>query len=391
MPILSAKLLSPMIHKIQDPFASLVNEIEAWLTKYQPNYLTDKWPQVKYGYLQRALGLAKNGSALRGYARSAPTEELTSTLLDIYALMDHSVYFTSRYWRAFFYWLKTNKLSPCWPQFGEKEISLALSTLTEEDLTKLREEANKEWLDFFEDDIAVANLFKKITKPIQYLCYKRIEFLTKYDPAMYSYEDLQQHVLEKILATLRNNDYIPTHPTKMIGWAIKCADNSIHNLRDRALAQKRNYKTPDPNIVLVYNHHIEEFVHIKEDMNRQDTSEDVNEYMRRDTFEKDLEDSLALQNLLKHASPKINCYLRTICKGEHNPDFWTWFYYNEPTLAQRPAYIMENPEAIGPYLQRHLNLSTHQLTDFLRQHLPTLLERVSSASNRVKLAYAVGE
>ena len=84
----------------------------------------------------------------------------------------------------------------------------------------------------------------------------------------------------------------------------------------------------------------------------------------------------------------ISSYLKFICCGEHNPDFWTWFYVNEPTLAQRIAYLEENPEAIAPFLQRHLDLPTHQLTDFLRRHLPDVLSKISKESAIHQLRYA---
>ena len=84
--------------------------------------------------------------------------------------------------------------------------------------------------------------------------------------------------------------------------------------------------------------------------------------------------AVCLGELLQKADPKINTYLRTIW-GEHNPDFWTWFYHHEPQLAKRDIYIKECPEALGPYIQRHLKLPTWQLTGFLHQHLPTLFPK----------------
>ena len=391
MTILSRELLSPIRYNIQDPFFSIIDTMETWLKNNQPEYLATKWPEVRYGYMQRALGLAKNGSALRGYARTAPTDELASTMLEIYSLLDHSAYFTSKYWRAFFYWLKTTKLGTCWPQFGKREISLALSVLTKEDLDVLKVKASQEWLDFFADDTAVIKLFHMITQPIQNLCAKRIRFLTQYDPALYSYQDLYQLTYEKVLVSIRKNDYITANPTKMVGWALKCADNAIHNLRDKALVQKRNTKLLNPKLDPNSPYREPKKQIYTMDTHDSKELESITDLIGIDSFEKDIEDNLCLQKLLKFANPKINCYLRTICNGEHNSDFWTWFYYNEPTLAQRPAYLAENPEAIGPYLQRHLNLSTYQLTDFLRQHLPTLLEQVSDThSNRKKLAYVVG-
>jgi len=397
MSILSYSLLNPTRYQIKNPFASIVDEMEAWLLVNQPSYLATKWPEVKHEYLKRILGLAKNGSLLRSYGQTAPNEDLGSTLLEIYDLIDNCVYFTSKYWRAFYYWLKHKKLSPCWDQFGEDEVKLTCSLLTPEEISELELDAEKEWLDFFTDDAAVSALFKKIKKPIQNLCYKRVSFLTKYDPAIYSYEDLLQHAYKEILVSLRNNDYIPTDPKKIVGWALKCADNSIHNLRGKALAQKRVVVLQR----LVYNQDNDEEITIFNRprlcaLNQVSTDkviclqgiDDEKEGSAMNLIN-DLEDKVGMQELLEYADPKVGCYLKTICYGEHNPDFWTWFYYHEPTLAQKTAYIEENPESIGPFLQRHLKLPTHQLIGFLKEHLPSLLERVSNTeSSKRMIAYA---
>lgn len=388
MAILSRELLNPVRFAVQDPFFSVIREMERWLQQHYPTYYSVEWPTLRYKYLQRILGLTKNGASIRGYAQRAPSEELTSALLEIYSLLDHSVYFTSKYWRAFFFWLKTSNLNlSYWPQFGEREVYLALSLLTEDDMNVLKLKANQEWLDFFTDTKVVTDLFKKLEKPIKNLCIKRVEFLSQYDPAMFSIQDVCQHTFEKILISLRKNDYITNHSTKMVGWALKCADNAIHNLRDSALAKRRNIDVKNPKIITDGS-----YINPKLSTDLADDPEEcIIDLIGTDTFERTVEDDICLQTLLEHANPKINCYLRTICKGEHNSDFWTWFYYHEPALAQRPAYLAENPEAIGPYLQRHLNLSTYQLTNFLRQHLPTLLEKVSNTpSNLKKLAYVVG-
>lgn len=390
MSILSYQVLNPTTHQIKNPFVAIITEMEASLRISQPEYFTTTWVQVKYSFLQRLLRLSKNGSRLRAFATTAPNDAVGTAILDIYYLLDHSVYFTSKYWRAFFYWLKTNQINrSCWSQFGIEEAKLALAILTEEDIKKLKIEANKEWLDFLADDEEVQKLFYKLTNPIKNLCYKRVSFLAKYDPAMYSYEDLSQYVFEKILVSLRNNDYISSSPTKMMSWALRCADNAIHNLRDKALAGKRNCKMLDSFMVDPRDLHIDS----KKGFNLEESEvvEDVIENIGVDSFEAEMENDLCLQSLLKVATPKITSYLRTLCGEVHNSNFWTWFYYNEPELAKKPAYIAENPEAIGPYLQQHLNLSTYQLTCFLKQHLPSILTQVQSASNNTILKYVVGE
>lgn len=378
MGILSREALNPTRFNVQDPFAMIVTEVENWLLVKQPDYLYSTWPTVKRDYLKRILGLdpagTRNGLTLRHHATVAPTDELSDTLLAIYDLIDHSVYFTSKYWRAFYYWVKYGKTSSCWPQFSQREIDAALTVLQSGDIAILKTEAEKEWVDFFANGDEINSIFRKIKKPLLTLCYTRVSFLSKYDPALYSIEDLVQYARESILVSLRNNDYIPKDPNRVVGWALKCADNAIHNLRIKALAKKRGF-----------------FLHQEESVDTPDVSEclHISSATPDAWYFPTVEDQVQLQELLSYADPKIGSYLRTVCGGEHNPDFWSWFCTHEPKLAQKAAYVEENPEALGPYLQRHLNLSTHQLTSFLKAHLPSLLEKVSDTPlNRAILAYA---
>jgi hypothetical protein len=396
MSILSTELLNPVRYQTQDPFASICKTIESWLTIHQPEYLISTWPQIKYDYLKRLLGVEKKGSYLRSYAQTAPNDDLGSALMSVYEVIDRSVYFTSKYWRAFYYYLKHNKFSTCWPQFGSDEAELACSLLTEDELQFFRSEADKEWLDYSSSEATITKLLKDIKKPLLTLCYKRVSFLSDFDP-MYSSEDIYQCANEEILIRLRNNDYIPSNPQKLIGWALKCADNALHNLRTKALAQSRsgfhevpcddwNYDSDEMDTTMINQSRMIPLHHGGEHTQWECPENVVPESL---TVLNVVEDSICVQNLLEHADPKINTYIRTICCGEHNPDFWTWFYQNEPSLAQRPAYVAENPEAIGPFLQRHLKLPTHQLTRFLKQHLPEILERVSNTPvNKAKIAHA---
>ena len=403
--ILSHTSLHPITYKVQDPFASIIEQMEIWLRENQPLYYAQRWQTVKYDYLKRLLGLAKNGSALRGHAQTAPNHDLGAVLLDIYHLLDHCVYFTSRYWRAFFYWLRSGELNPCWPQFGQREVQVALSLLKPDDIETLKVEAAKEWIDLFDDKRAIENLFTAIKKPVHNLCYKRVSFLGNYDPALYSLSDLKQYAYESILVSLRNHDYFTAQPNKMVGWALKCADNAIHNLRDSALAGKRSRimdydertLNVDGAVAFSGNYYAHRECHLSmplytchaetKNLTWLDSIHILGECPNKqmDT----MENNLFLQELLRAADPKINKYLRTICGGEHNPDFWSWFYYNEPNLAKRISYVEENPEALGPFLQRHLDLPTYELMGFLRQHLPDLLSKLSDTPrNRALLAYA---
>lgn len=396
--ILPHRLLNPTSYQVQDPFASLMDCMETWIKEKEPGYLDvsnkNNWQKVKYGFARRILGLGKNGSALRGQAQLAPNTYLNSALFDIYHLLDHSIYFTSQYWRAFYYWMKTGKLNPCWPQFSEREALVTYSLLTPEDIELIKIEAGKEWADVLDPKL-IDRIFKKIKRPVYRLCYKRAGFLQNFDPALYSLADLQQYVLKSVLVSLRNSDHISRSFDWLVGWSVKCADNALHNVVTKATAKKRNRAIDEDECTNspcfssdTYRHRecylsLTPFAQDKEEEEKDPfTLLDSLRLLGNQPFKEaeDMENNACLKELLKLADPKINSYLRTICGGEHNPEFWTWFYYNEPTLAQRIAYIEENPEALGPFLQRHLNLPTHQLTSFLKQHLPTLLERVSNSS-----------
>lgn len=383
--ILTHELLNPITFKIQNPLASIIDQVEIWLASHEQNYLVEVWPKIKYGYLKRILNLSSNGSSLRGYARLAPTAELSSTLLDVYLLLDRCVYFTSRFRRAFFYYLKTNSLNPCWPQFGEKEINLIYSLLTSEDLDKIQNKIDKGF-DFYLDDKSISDLFKQVKLPLRNLCYKRVKFLAAAEPALYAIEDVQHKMYEAILIAIQKKDYMPK-PDKRIGWALKIADNALHNLRIYALAEQRS-----PIIDVAKNDSSLAYVKWNEVSNSTltDITNDLPILDGESFTLADIEEKICVEELLTIASPKINSYIRTICCGEHNPEFWEWFYYTEPSLAQQISYVEENPETLGPYLQRHLNLPTQELTNFLKQHLPTLLEKVSHTSMKRTLKRKIG-
>lgn len=393
MSILPSSLLSPSVYQIQNPLASILNCLDVWIETNQPDF-KNTWLNIKVSYVKRLTGLTKNGATMRGMARKASSTnaELSDTLLDVYNLLDRSIYFTSHLWRAFFYYLKTDKFNPNWPQFGYDEARVISSLLTESDMEKLRAEAEHEWCEV--NSKLIEDVLKKIQRPIYRLCYKRAGFLQNYDPAIYSLDDIQQHVIESVLISLRNNDHLPRSCEWLVRWSVKCADNILINMLVTAKAKKRNKILDDRKdgkhrecsldapIVLDKNGHTDD-----SEMLTLADSIDVIGYHQAYRSMREMENQRLLDELLRLADPKINCYLRTICGGEHNEDFWQWFYYNEPQLAQRISYIEEHPEAIGPYLQRHLNLPTHQLTRFLKQHLPEILDRVSSTpQNKRRLA-----
>jgi hypothetical protein len=378
--ILTHSLLHPIAYCIQDPFASICETMEAWLAIHQPEYLLAVWPKVKQEYVKRILKISKKGSALRGYAQKAPVPILKDTLLEIYDLLDHCMYFISKYWRAFYYYLKTGELNSIWLQFGQREVDLIFTMLSEEEINQLKIKAEQEWPDLFSNTQAINKFFKKLQKPLNSLYFKRISFLRMYDPAKYAQDDMLQEINMKVATILRQNDYITSDPYKMTSYALKCADNAIHNLRGEAMANKRS------RIILASNES-ESDTYKELSLNSQMLIDDEDVTLLEsiqllgDMPFKDadiIENNICLEQLIAIASPKIQTYLKTVCAIEHNLDFWSWFYYHERELAQRPIYVQEHPEAIGMYVQRHLNLPTHELTKFLFEHLPSLRDRKSN-------------
>jgi DNA-directed RNA polymerase specialized sigma24 family protein len=370
--MLTSRLLSPSIYNVPNPLASIVRRMEDGLAAH-PLYLEQEWPKVKRGFIHRVLGLSKTGSMLRGCSVRAPNDEAASAILDVYALLDKSVYFTSRYWRAFYHWLNHGALGAHWPQFGQPELDLALAVLDHQEIDSLKAEARKDWQDFH-TQAEMDALFKRIKKPLRSLCTERVAFLAGCDASIYSADDVMQHACEEILARLRQKDYRPCSEGRMDGWVMKCADNALHNLRDKALAKMRS-----PLVGSKYR--MSSFSHGGQDGESDESFTQEEEGVQAVA---DLDDFIQVRELMDKADPKIRTYLKTICCGEHNPEFWTWFYYNEPALSKREAYVTENPEAIGPYLQRHLNLSTHHLTRFLKENLPEILEGSKREKSRAR-------
>ncbi len=369
MSMLSSKLLNPTLFQVYNPFFSLIKEVEDWLMINNIAY--PDWPSVKYHYLTRILKLEKKGAKLRGFAQTAPTHALSTALLEIYNLIDNSVYFSSKYWRAFYYYLKTGSINTnCWPQFGMDEVNLATSLLTPSDLTILKEKAEIEWLDFYKDDKKISLLFKEIKKPLRNICYARTAFLNMYDPALYSFEDLLQYAYTEILVRLRNNDYIPSSTLKLRNWSLRCADNALHNLREKELAQKRT---------IIVSTKVEKDADVEYQNTLRVTScnldDDFNYFeVATDNYLVSLENRMFLNDLLKTATPNIKTYLKTIYGEEHNLTFWSWLYQTKPILAKKAEYLEENPEVVGKYLQQFLGISDYQLKSFLNQHIPELLK-----------------
>ena len=361
-------LLRPTALGTPDPFASICIDVEAWIKLNRPDYM-DTWSSFKNTLLRRILRLKKkSGAYLRDRALAAreQSDVLGSTLMSLYEMTDSSVYYTSDYWRAFTYWLDKGKFNPRWPQFGRCDAGLACDLLDSGELETMRQQASRIW--DMVDEGALSRLIVKVRPKIAHMCRTRIWFLSSYDPALYSQEDLTQDVTCAVINALRKCEIFRDDPEKMVGWVIKSADNMIHNIRTKALAGKR---TPVIFDDLDDGRSCEREKHLSDcDMNLDDLLRVEMGDLDREIRE--VENEVCLEQLLEKADPKIASYLRTICRSEYNSDFWKWFCCNEPVLAQRKAYIDEHPEAIGPYIQRHIGLPTWKLAGFLHQHLPHL-------------------
>jgi len=392
MQVLPKEILTPVSSGIQDPLHSMLGAFEAILASH-PAYQRDVWPEVKKGLIYSALQLKNCGSFLNGAVQTAPNLELATALDEMKQLISYSAYFTSQYWRAFYYWLDKGKFNPRWPQFSQREVSATLTSLEEKDLDKIKEIATKSWPDFFADTQGVNDLFSKLQRNIKNLCFKKLHFLSVYDCALYSKEDLHQEINLRTLQRLRQSDYFEDDPIKMIRWATKCADNCIKQLREYALADKRCRidRVAEADAEGNTKHHTtlretalssllgEDFV----------TLEDAVRFLAvkgpSTQDEGAIYDSTCLRQLQNLGNPRMNVYLDILWGENHNIEFWHWFQREYPNLAKKSLFIEERPEAIGPWVQRWLGLTDTDIITFFRNHLPTLLDR-SDRGRRKRLA-----
>jgi hypothetical protein len=373
--IIDPKLLQPILQEQSDPFATMASQVDVWVAANLPEYM-GTWNVVKSTFLRRILKLGKSGSYLRGQGSTAPHHLLGSAIQSIYELVGSSVYYTSYFWRAYSYWLSKGKFNPRWPLFGEGEVRLACSILTTDEKRQLKQKASDIWKNVFDDTKAMNELIRHIEPQIKRMCSKKIRFLVQYDASL-SIEDLYQDILCDVMVVLRNNDTFCDDLMANVGWIIRCAENAIQNKRSNAQASKRSRIASS-----------EEGMSNKQEVefNRLSNQEEVNSFCLEDLLRlhqgdlsKEIEDTdsaIFLGELIKKADPKISTYLRAVCEGKYNPDFWTWFYHHEPLLAQRDVYRGGDPEALGPFIQRHLDLPTWQLTGFLHEHFPDIKAKI---------------
>ena len=370
MSLLSRELLSPIYSEISNPFTAIIETLD----RVVDQDFAPIWHETKRTFALKLFSMAKISKKL---SQQAPNFLLEDAISDIRSALECSAYFTSQLWRAFYYYLNTGDLNPRWPQFGVKEANTIIGLLTLEELAVLKQNARKDWKSLFDDKEGINNLFKHIRPQIIQLCKKRATFLTWIDPAVYSFEDLLQQTYCSVVKSLRTSDYFTDDSKKMIGWAIKCADNSLHDLIDVAKASKRS------RIVNGQQRACELVIH-----NDEGDMESLRLQDNPLSHPDHVEDAIFYHQIIARAkNPKIRSYLQIVCGEEHNFDFWSWLSYTKPKLSRREAFVTENPKVLGSWVQRWLDLPTGRLIAFIRQEVPELLESLKEPQ-RTKLCLA---
>lgn len=374
MTLLSRALLSPIYSEVSNPFTAILETLDAAVDKdFAPT-----WHETKRMFALRLFNMAKLSKKL---SQQAPNFLLEDAILDIRSAFDYSAYFTSQFWRAFYYYLNTGSLNPRWPQFGIEEAKTLHGLLTTEELDIIKQNAKNCYSSLFDNQIGINSLFKQIRPQIIQLCKKRATFLSWIDPAVYSHEDVVHQTYCNVLKSLRTSDYFTDDPQKMAGWAIKCADNSLHDLIDTATAAKRNR--------LVNGTQRECDLAIQNEDGEGDWEtlrlQGSNPFSQPDY----IEDTIFYHQIIARAkNPKIKSYLQIVCGEEHNFDFWSWLSYTKPKLSRREAFVTENPKVLGSWVQRWLDLPTGRLISFLRTEVPELVDAVKEPQ-RTKLCLAL--
>jgi DNA-directed RNA polymerase specialized sigma24 family protein len=377
---LSTRVLRPVSFNVQNPLYTVFEESDALMKSYD----YPKWALIKRNIVAQLLHIESHGAFLNGAVRTAPNIEISDTIDELKNLITNSYYFSTQYWRAFYYWInKGGKFNPRWPQFGEAEAQITMSLLTPGQLELVTVKAKGIWPEAEMRKRKLEQIFHQIQARISSLCYTRLRYLMQYDPALYSAEDLKQIVNYELLKRFQASDFFDDDPTELIGWAIRCADNIIHNLREYAQAGKR------AKLIVVQEgdraHGVEtQFlfrevaIHtpLKEESRSNFTLAESIRLLGDGPWDQvvEMRDRICLEQLLAKADSKIKTYLKIIWGGEHNPDFWSWFYRNEPKLASRAEYIQENPEAISHWVEVWLKLPRWRLMAFFKENMPELID-----------------
>lgn len=373
--MLSDKVLRPVTSKIPNPLVSAFKEAETYIT---PDYLA-KWKILKNYIVAQCLHISTHQAFFNGAVKTAPNINISIMLEEFKDLISNSYYFSHQYWRAFYYRITKDKLNPRWLQFEEDEFQATLALLSPEQRAQVKSKAKDFWTETGFRKKGLEKIFKEIQPNITRLCYSRLRYLSQHDPAMYSAEDLKQIVNCELLKRFQASDFFDDRPLEMIGWALRCADNIIHNLRNYAQANKRAKLLLVPTEENKFNYLVREIALSTPTDTSKETSSTLQDSIALlgdgawDHIA-ELRNKICYDQLMENANPKIQQYLKIIWGENYNSDFWAWFYQNEPALANRVEYLQENPEAIGPWVQRWLKLPTWELVSFLKTNMPNLEE-----------------
>jgi hypothetical protein len=335
MIMLSRDVLLPVRSKIPNPLSALFSEFESKASR-ETEWLDAEWPKIKRALLLRCLNKAHGLFFVKGL--KTPSDLIHDAIIEMYQAINGSFYFSVQLRQAFFHFLNTKTLSSKYSQFLEEELKVIFDLLTKEELEAFSEEAKIVKKDYFSDRISLNFLFKTIQRSLDFLTNTRLAILAKRDAALYSKNDLKQHLNLQILLSL-TNAHINRNER---AWAITIAKNALQDVMNSSKIRTINTAPIEDNTLL-------DAIYVI-----------------------DAEDKCFFDSLMRRADPKIQKYLRFLF-GDENPEFWEWFVGNEPELAQREAYLQKKPQAILPWVQRWLGLGSYELISFFKEHYPELI------------------
>ena len=365
----------------RDPLDSLLVAFEQALVgaKVDRAYVDRVWPDLRHRIILHALKVQKSGNRVNAVLREAPSA-MASSLDQVYQMLQHNIYLTSQYWRAAHHHIRTGGFSPDYPKFGERDLALAMGALSQETLTQIRE--GEPQVDFM-DTARLHKLVKAVRPYIKREVYRRTKFLRNTDPALYSAEDLVRELECRLIMKLRNEPKLKDHPNMLFGWCYKVISNEIPNLLEfassEARARVRQNFDRDSNPVLDGEGHptylVRETDFFRDSVGAEGDGERFElfaavQYANRDAVHHD--DVMSIARLREKAGDSIGRYLDVLFNGGDDVEFRNWFKEQEPEISRRRRHVEGDPEAIGPWIQRWLNLSTRQLITFLDDAAPCM-------------------
>jgi len=313
-------------------------------------FLHHFWPKLKNLLVLKILRGKGQGQTIRSIIKQCPDHDLQTDLLEFTANIKNSKYYVSDLWWAFSHWLTFGTMSEDYPQIEKKELLTLERQLTREELGGYRSKVQ------IRRKLDANAILGKLQPNIRSLCRRRMQFISRGDPAGYSLDDLVQEMNCLVLSLLHSQDHCQISQEHVLPWLVTCVDNALQNMINYATNSDRSrilFKKTDGFLEIVGTRE----VHFKDNFpgERKESSFEFEEILR------------------KVKDPRIKKYLEVLLSEEHNPEFWSWFKTNIPHLAGRQRYLAEEPEAIGPWIQRWLGIGRRDLIHFLHSYLPDIL------------------